>query len=38
MHKETTPMWVWLSIVLLAIGAGAYFTTVFLVEYIMGLS
>jgi hypothetical protein len=36
MTKETTPLWVWLSVGLLAIGTLAYFTTVYLVEYIIG--
>ena len=36
MTRETTPLWVWLSICLLAIGTFAYFTTVYLVEYIIG--
>jgi hypothetical protein len=35
MQKETTPLWVWLSVALLAIGAGSYVTTVFFVEYIL---
>lgn len=35
MSKETTPLWVWLSVALLAIGAAAYVTTVYLIEYIM---
>ena len=36
MTKETTPLWVWLSVGLLAIGTLAYFTFVYLVEYIIG--
>ena len=36
MTKETTPLWVWLSVGLLAIGTLAYFTMVYLVEYIIG--
>jgi hypothetical protein len=36
MGKESTPLWVWLSVVLLAIGAATYATTVFFVEYILG--
>jgi hypothetical protein len=36
MTKETTPLWVWLSVGLLAIGTLAYFTIVYLVEYIIG--
>ena len=36
MAKETTPLWVWLSVGLLAIGTLAYFTMVYLVEYIIG--
>ena len=37
MTKETKPLWVWLSLALLAIGSLSYFTTVFLFEYIIGL-
>jgi len=36
MTKETTPLWVWLSVALLAIGALAYATAVYFVEYIIG--
>ena len=36
MGKETTPLWVRLSIALLAIGALAFVTTVYFVEYIIG--
>jgi hypothetical protein len=36
MTKETTPMWVWLSLALLAIGAFTYAITVYFVEYIVG--
>jgi hypothetical protein len=36
MGKETTPLWVWLSVALLAIGTGAYVTTVYFIEYIIG--
>jgi hypothetical protein len=36
MTKETTPLWVWLSVALLAIGALAYATAVYFVEYIVG--
>ena len=36
MTKETTPLWVWLSVGLLAIGTLAYFKIVYLVEYIIG--
>ncbi len=36
MTKETTPLWVWLSVALLAIGALAYATVVYFVEYIIG--
>ena len=35
MEKESTPIWVWLAIVMLAIGAGAYVTTVYFVEFMM---
>ena len=38
MTKESTPLWVWLAVGLLAIGAVAYVTAVFLIEYIMALS
>jgi hypothetical protein len=34
--KETTPLWVWLAVGLLAIGTVAYVTAVFLIEYILG--
>jgi hypothetical protein len=37
MTKESTPLWVWLAVGLLAIGAVAYVTAVFLIEYIMAL-
>ena len=37
MTKETKPLWVWLSLALLAIGSVAYVTTVFLFEHIIGL-
>jgi hypothetical protein len=36
MSKETTPLWVWLSVALLAIGGATYVTTVYFIEYIMG--
>jgi len=36
MTKETTPLWVWLSVALLAIVTLAYVPTVYLVEYIIG--
>ncbi len=36
MTKETTPLWVWLSVALLTIGTLAYVTTVYLVEYVIG--
>ena len=36
MTKETTPLWVWLSVALLAIGALTYATAVYFVEYIIG--
>ena len=36
MTKETTPLWVWLSVALLAIGALTYATMVYFVEYIVG--
>jgi len=36
MAKESTPLWVWLSVALLAIGAVTYGTTVFFVEYVLG--
>jgi membrane protein YdbS with pleckstrin-like domain len=37
MDKEATPLWVWLSVALLAIGAVTYAITVFFVEHIMAL-
>ena len=37
MTKESKPLWVWLSLALLAIGSVAYVTTAFLFEYIIGL-
>jgi len=37
MQKEATPMWVWLSVALLAIGTVAYAITVYFVEYILAL-
>jgi hypothetical protein len=36
MTKETTPLWVWMSVALLALGTLAYFTMVYLVDYIIG--
>ena len=36
MTKETTPLWVWLSVALLAIGTLAYLTMVYFIEYIIG--
>ena len=35
MAKESTPLWVWLSVALLVIGAVTYVTTVYFVEYIL---
>jgi len=35
MQKETTPLWVGLSVALLAIGAVTYAVTVYFVEYIL---
>jgi uncharacterized membrane-anchored protein len=35
MEKETTPLWVWLSVGLMVIGAVTYVTTVYFIEYIM---
>jgi hypothetical protein len=37
MTNETTPLWVWLSVALLALGTLAYLTVVYLVDYIIGL-
>jgi hypothetical protein len=37
MQKESTPLWVWLAVALLAIGTVAYVTTVYFVEFIMAL-
>jgi hypothetical protein len=36
MTRESTPLWVWLAVGLLAIGTVAYVTAVFLFEYILG--
>jgi hypothetical protein len=36
MARESTPLWVWLAVGLLAIGTVAYVTVVFLIEYILG--
>jgi hypothetical protein len=35
MQKEATPLWVWLSVALLALGAVGYVTSVYFVEYMM---
>lgn len=35
MEKESTPLWVWLSLALLVIGALTYVTMVYFVEYIL---
>jgi hypothetical protein len=35
MARESTPLWVWLSVALLAIGAGIYVATVFVIEYVL---
>ncbi len=35
MQKEATPLWVWLSVALLAIGAATYVISVYLLEYMM---
>jgi hypothetical protein len=35
MQKEATPLWVWLAVALLAIGAATYVTSVYLLEYLM---
>src|SRR5882757_1137489 len=35
MEKESTPLWVWLSVALLVIGAVTYVTMVYLIEFIM---
>ena len=37
MEKESTPLWVWLSAGLLAIGAVVYATTVYLLEHFLAL-
>jgi hypothetical protein len=37
MQKESTPLWVWLAVALLAIGTAAYVTTVYFVEFIAAL-
>lgn len=36
MTNETAPLWVWLSVALLAIGTLGYFTMVYLVDCIIG--
>jgi len=35
MEKESTPLWVWLSLVLLVIGAATYVTAGYFIEYIL---
>jgi hypothetical protein len=35
MEKESTPLWVWLSVALLVIGAATYVTTVYFIENIL---
>jgi hypothetical protein len=35
MEKESTPLWVWLSVVLLAIGTVTYVVTVYFVEHVL---
>ena len=35
MERESTPLWVWLSIVLMAIGATTYVTVVYLIEHVL---
>ena len=35
MQKETTPLWVWLSVAVLTIGTATYAVTVYFVEYIL---
>jgi hypothetical protein len=35
MEKESTPLWAWLSIVLMAIGAATYVTVVYLIEHVL---
>lgn len=37
MQKEATPVWVWLAVALLAIGAATYVATVYFVEFVMAL-
>jgi len=37
MQKQATPLWVWLSIALLALGAIGYATSVYFVEYMMAM-
>jgi hypothetical protein len=34
-RQETTPLWVWLTVGLMALGSLAYFVVVFLAEYLM---
>ena len=33
MQNESTPLWVWLSVTLLAMGAATYVAAVYLIEY-----
>jgi hypothetical protein len=35
MEKETTPLWVWLAVALLAIGGVVYVASMYLLEYLM---
>jgi hypothetical protein len=35
MGRESTPLWVWLTVALMAIGGVIYVTTVFIVEYVL---
>jgi hypothetical protein len=35
MQNETTPLWVWLSVAVLAIGTATYAVAVYFVEYIL---
>ena len=34
MQNESTPLWVWLSVTLLAMGAATYAAAVYFIEYL----
>jgi len=35
MARESTPLWVWLTVALMAIGGVVYAATVFFIEYVL---